>query len=1498
MRSSFVNSSHILRKAGLWFAIANLLAGAFGQRVITTIAGGPRIFRGENGPATEASLGPVARLTIDKSGNVYAADRETNLVVKVSADGVLTVIAGNGIRGFSGDGGPATNAALDQPTGVDIDSSGNLYIADTGNHRIRKVDSSGAITTVAGSGESGFAGDGGLAVEAQMTFPTDVAVDLSGNLYIADSNNQRIRRVTTDGVIRTVAGNGEIGFSGDGGPATQAALSSNASGVAIGAAGSFLIADAANNRVRRVGPDGVISTIAGNGSFEFSGDGGPAVNAGIFSPGDVFVDAVGNILIADSANHRMRKVAPNGVISTIAGSGIPSFSGDGGPALEAGFFSPRGVASDTNGNIFVADGGNDRIRQIRADGSIRTFAGNGRLRFAGDGGLAVNAALNRPSRLSFGSDGHLLLIDQGNGRIREIDKTGIIRTVAGDRTSGFSGDGGPAVDAAFGGPQGLTADSAGSFFIADTGNLRVRRVGPDGVVQTVAGNGDIGFSGDGGPALQARLSPPADVAVDASGNLFIADTTNQRIRRVDATGTIKTAAGDGQSGYAGDGGPANRARLFNPAGVAIDNSGRLLIADTQNDRVRRVESNGVITTVAGTGQRGSGGDGGPATAAQLRDPHDIDTAPGGELLIVDRTNSRIREVGLDGVIRTLAGNGERAFSGDGGPGTEAALSQPRGIAVDSANNVFIADFENDRIRAVLAEPPAFPPFDIGELRLTAPSGGAPVRVEPVLVRSAVEAMTLSASAVTNRGGDWLSIDPKSGSTPRLLRLTADPVNLAPGTYQGIVAVKVPLGNPPERRLRLLFSVTPPLPPELAVDATGFSFTFAAGGQPQSQAFLVLNRGSGGLAFSIEAQTNLGGGWLTVSPQTGIARPGAPAQITVTANPRGLTAGTYTGRVLVKGGAAGEIAIPVTMTVSATDRIILLSQTGMSFTVVEDGGLVAPQSFGVLNLGRGPMSWSAKVTTLEGGAWLAASPANGTSEAGGVTPFVNVSIRQAGLVPKTYYGLIEVSAEGAANSPQPITVALEVLPRDADPGASLGTNELLFSGVGGQGSPGSQDVLLYNVTAQPKSFRAVASTNDGGNWLRILPSTATLDPAKPTRLVAQPIADGLGAGVYRGQVSLQFSDGRVSTVEVVFVVAEAAPAASAVRALVSGCTPSRLVPVVPTLPEGFSVSGGWPVALRVNVSDDCGNPMEEGTVAVVFNNGDPQLFLEAMKSGQGRWDGTWETNSMRLSDVTLRVEASQPSLGISGVKEVTGGLRSVRTAPALPAAGVTTGASFQNFKPFAPGGLISLFGLQLSEGTANAESLPLPNVLAGTTVLIDNTPVPLLFTSNGQVNAVIPLNLAENTQHRLYVRRGLTYSYPVPIDLGPAQPEIFKASAEGSQGHVYKFIPGAAALRADALNPVTAGDVIIIYCTGLGKVDPPVEAGQAAPENPLSRTVLPVTLRVGGVPANVFFAGLAPGFSGLYQINAFVPALPATGDAVPVVVEVAGQQSPEVTIGVR
>ena len=661
---------------------------------------------GDGGAAIRASLAAPRGVAVDASGNLFIADRDNHRVRRVdAATKVITTVAGDGASGFSGDGGPATRARLRRPGGVAVDASGNLFIADTVNHRVRRVDAStGLITTVVGTGDRGSTGDGGPAGSASLNLPQGVAVDGSGNLLIVDTFNHRVRRVdASTGVITTVAGDGTGGFSGDGGPSTSASLNFPR-GVTVDGSGNLFIADFSNQRIRRVDAStGVISTVAGDGASGFSGDGGPATRASLNSPRGVAVDASGNLFIADTLNHRVRRVdASTGTITTVAGTGKAGLSGDGGLPTNAGLNLPFAVAVDGPGNLFIADTSNNRIRRVDAStGVITTVAGG----FIGDGGLATSASLNGPLGVAVDAPGNLFIADFSNQRIRRVDgATGIITTVAGDGASGFSRDGGPAISASLSDARGVAVDASGNLFIADTGNNRVRRVDAStGIITTVAGDGTAGFSGDGGPATSASLRFPAGTAVDPSGNLFIADGLNNRIRRVDAaTGTITTVAGNGAFGFSGDGGPATDASLRFPRGVAVDASGNLLIADASNHRIRRVDaSTGVITTVAGDGGSGFSGDGGPATSASLNLPAGVAVDALGNLFIADTSNHRVRRVDAStGVITTVAGDGLRGFSGDGGPATSASLRDPFGVAVDGSGNLVIADFFNHRVRRV------------------------------------------------------------------------------------------------------------------------------------------------------------------------------------------------------------------------------------------------------------------------------------------------------------------------------------------------------------------------------------------------------------------------------------------------------------------------------------------------------------------------------------------------------------------------------------------------------------------------------------------------------------------------------------------------------------------------------------------------------------------------------------------------------------------------------
>ena len=333
--------------------------------IITTLVGGPSPGSyGDGGPATNASLNLPYGVAVDATGNVYIADATGSRIRKIDTNGIINTVAGNGTQGFSGDGGVATNANLNQPYGVAVDPAGNVYIADNGNKRVRKVDTNGVITTVAGTGGTGYSGDGGAATSATIGIDSGVAVDASGNLYICCNSiptNYRVRKVDTNGIISTVAGNGSNGNTGDGGAATNAALS-NPVGVAVDSSGNLFISS--NYAIRKVNTNGIISTVAGTGTGGFSGDGGPATSATMWSATGIFVDTFGFIYIVDSTSYRIRQVDANGIITTIAGIGSSSPIGDGGYATNAAVYSPRGVTVDNVGNVLIADTSNYRIRKI------------------------------------------------------------------------------------------------------------------------------------------------------------------------------------------------------------------------------------------------------------------------------------------------------------------------------------------------------------------------------------------------------------------------------------------------------------------------------------------------------------------------------------------------------------------------------------------------------------------------------------------------------------------------------------------------------------------------------------------------------------------------------------------------------------------------------------------------------------------------------------------------------------------------------------------------------------------------------------------------------------------------------------------------------------------------------------------------------------------------------------------------------------------------------
>lgn len=656
---------------------------SFGQQyLVGTLAGG--------GPpptpvaAVSASISPPSGIAVDPAGNIFFTSAEC--VFELSPSGVLTRIAGNARKGYTGDGGLATSAQLGDggvnsgpAGGLAFDSAGNLYIADSENFRLRKISPSGVITTIAGNGKITAGGDGGPAANAALGIPGSVVADSAGNVYTADPESGIIRKISTNGLISTFASLGQ---------STAVSLSTGVGGLALDSDGNLVVSDAGHNSIRKISPDGVITTIAGTGEAGFSGDGGPARFAMLASPRGLAVDSANNIYFADFSNRRIRKVASDGIITTVAGGG-GTYPGDSVEATQAELYFPTAVGIDAKGNIYIAAGW---IQKISTDGTISIVAGNGTINYGGDGGPAISAQLFEPLDVALDGTGKAYIVDQANQVIRLVDNAGIITTVAGNGACSFSGDGGPATKASFCYPARAAVDSDGNLYIADSHNNRVRKVNTEGVISTIAGNGASDFSGDGGPALQASLNYPEAVAVDAGGDLYIADYDNYRIRKVTPDGIITTIAGVGVQGFTGDGGPAAQAEISLPEALAVDSAGDLLFADAVNNRIRMITPAGTISTVAGGSSGSYPGDGNPATEVPLFGPTGVALDSAGDIFISSVAGG-VFKVSKSGTISTITGSTTGvSYSGNGVPASTAVLGGALfGIRVDSAGRIYVAD---------------------------------------------------------------------------------------------------------------------------------------------------------------------------------------------------------------------------------------------------------------------------------------------------------------------------------------------------------------------------------------------------------------------------------------------------------------------------------------------------------------------------------------------------------------------------------------------------------------------------------------------------------------------------------------------------------------------------------------------------------------------------------------------------------------------------------------
>ncbi len=662
-------------KTGTFHVLATMPSGERASAAITVAPSLTLLAGGAGGRGHADGVGLLARFSrpngvaVDSAGNLFVADTRNHVIRKISTTGVVTTLAGTPGMPGSADG---STARFNNPSGVAVDSAGNVFVADTGNETIRQISLSGSVSTFAGTaGATGTVN--GIGAAARFKAPMGVAVDTAGNVYVASIGDQTIRKITNGGVVTTLAGTANVVGSANG--TGVAATFAQPDAVAVDTMGNVYVADSGNALIRKITSAGVVTTFAGMVGVTGDSD-GPGATASFNNPNGVAVDGAGNVY-AVNHNGTIRKITPGSVVSTLAGlpAMVGSDDGTGGAAL---FDLPLGAAADAAGNVFVADTGNDTIRKVTPAGVVTTVAGTAAggyrdatgaaARFGGVGGLAIDPA------------GNLFVTDDPT--IRRITRDGVVTTWAGTHNV-VGGTDGTGAAASFWTPAALAADSAGNLYVGDGGNHAIRKITPAGEVTTLAGGAGNG-SVDGTGAA-AKFNYPWGVAVDGSGNVIVADSGNQTIRRVTPAGVVTTLAGlSGSVGSADGTGAA--ARFNSPQGVVTDSAGNVFVADTVNHTIRKMTPGGVVTTFAGTAGVPGFVDG-TGAAARFIFPLGLAIDSAGNLFVGGVNDDVVRKITPAGVVTTIAGvGGEDALVLGPLPGR---LSRILGIAVASTDEVFV-----------------------------------------------------------------------------------------------------------------------------------------------------------------------------------------------------------------------------------------------------------------------------------------------------------------------------------------------------------------------------------------------------------------------------------------------------------------------------------------------------------------------------------------------------------------------------------------------------------------------------------------------------------------------------------------------------------------------------------------------------------------------------------------------------------------------------------------
>lgn len=1416
----------------MWLRVwaAGILVGALASAqtspavFIDTIAGA---VVSNTQPARETPLIQPQAVWVAANGDVFISDG--NFLVHRVRGSQSQVMAGGGTVVDDGNGVSARSAKLDFPNGLVTASDGTVYVTDVRHHRVRRVGPDGRITTVVGRGTAGYSGDGGTGVFAELDNPNALAWSPAGDLIIADTSNFVLRRWDPrTGRISTIAGTGESGNTGNGGPATKAQLGSIRS-LAYDSRGNLYLGDVTHYVIRRIAPDGTITSFAGTGEKGFTGEGGPAAQAKIGRCYGLAADSRGNLFLSDADSYRVRVINSQGVISTYAGGAAKTNNRVENVAATALTLDlPLGLAVDAQGNLFIAESDSHLVRRVDVNTrNVITVAGVTTLPRSNlfDNVKALTAPIFLPSHIAADSRGNVYFAENGSYRIRRIDAlTGVISTVAGDgREAGTEG----ASTQSLGRVLGLSIDPQGRLLIADRNVGVVRSF--DLATNTLSTAIDLNrFSWE-------RDNPrPTFAVADRDGSIYISEWMNDVVLRVAPDGQLFVIAGtEGTTGYRGDGGPALGAELNSPEGLALDGKGGLLLCDSGNHVVRRIDlSSRKIDAFAGDGIDYFDYDGFDAKLASLRKPVALAVDSEGYTYIADNDANAIRFVNPGGIINTLAGSDESGFAGDGGLAQLALMDEPKGLAV-YGNTLIVSDNRNYRLRQLFVrEVNSSLQIAPEQLTFRAAEGGDLPSEQLLIANSSFLGINLGykIGGGTDNGGGWLYVDELEGETPEVIIVSVDTKGLTAGRYTGRLEIEAANGSKVPIPIELV--VTPP--GELRgvkLSTDWIQITAPTGG---SQSSVISVTGVEGRAVPWQVRLITSSRWLEFSPSGGTA----PTNIAVRVNAADLAPGVYTavGYVDVPDGASTLFV--VTATVEESRASMVLDRNTLVFTAVQGTTSVADQTLSVVNTGTAPLQWSLVIPADR--PWVRASAAQGSVDPGAPPARTVISINPAGLDAGDYTAILTARAPDALGAPQSIIVRLRVRAAGSAAAPVFDRAALAFFG-----SPGGrvQDQLLTVGTTggSPLTFSATARTSQGGKWLSVTPGEGSLQySAQRYQLRVSVTTDGLTDDKYRevsgcpkpawcGQITFTFSDGSLQEVSVLLVLrAGGGTSATSNKDRFADCSPSSQLVLVPTLTNNFSARAGWPVPIRAQVLDDCGRESTSSNVTATFSSGDPPLTLANLRNGE--YTATW-TPIAGGANSTVTVRALHPALATaewrsSGRVSATAG-----DPPAVASGGVMNAATRRRAAVVAPQQLVVIQGANFSDKIGDIS------------VLVGGAAATVISARPDEVQAVIPGSVASQRSASLMVSARGYVTSPENVSVVVADPGLFPL-AEGTTAS-----PGAS---------------LKVSGTGFGAVD--------GDRNP----ALPMTARLGDRDVTVESAKLSDGGGGMYQLSIKIPD-DASGD---------------------